>query len=1037
MTKCMPRGLRRAMVVIAALGLSSLSIASAQATASSTFLTLAPTQTTFVKGSSYSALVIGFGNGAPTGDFSLDPADLSGIRLNAAGAGNPIAAGLAHTCALAPSSGVQCWGSGASGQLGDGLGQDSTTPVDVAGVSGAIAVSAASLHTCALLATGGVTCWGNNFGLAPVAIPSITDARAISANGDHTCAVLATGGVKCWGLNTSGQLGDGSTQSSSEPVDVIGLGSAAVTVAAGFTHTCATTQTAVKCWGSNAHGKLGAGDSIGPMSSTPVDVVGLSGDFLYLAAGENHTCAARLQGVFDTTSLRCWGDNSLGQLGTDDKLDRSTPIPVNVDYEVWGLYAGRAHNCAVNIFGDIRCWGANANGQIGNGQTANAKPWPILMQEPETLPQSVSVPALGGQHTCALMKTGMRKCWGDNSQGQYGNGLVQSQKTPLDIAAQTFAVFGKVQRPLRAAAGTHTLRAYFLRGNYDPSSSNEITLVVEPSPTTLTLTASANPSTLGQPVTFTAKVTPVGATGTVELWEGTQLLATTPFGSQASISISHLMTGGHTITAIATVDGGNLIAPPPASLQQTVLRAPTRTTLSASPSVVGMGKPVTLVASVAEVGTSNGPITGSVTFKHNGTGLGTVAVSSGIATLNVGTWPIGTQTFTAAYSGSATFQPSIGSGATTIDPTVGAPAEVAGATGGLGGSFRMPASARLPSGRFVVATFLQGRPILSSGTYFQQYTSLGQPVGGITRVKPMLAVDGVYPKVAATGTGFVVVYNWRQYIDGPQRIMAQRYSAAGAKVGAEFQVNATNPGHITQHQVAKLADGGFVVVWGAGNSGEIYARRYDSRGAPVGGEFIVNTTLLKTQTDPAVAALANGGFVIAWSTQAGAGYEIYAQRYAANGRKLGVELKLTTSPGMSENVPVIAGLHNGGFVAAWSRSSNADATVRGRRYTAAGAPNGAEFVIGGQNAGHWEPITLAVLDDDRFLVAYAKTGANFSANIYAKLLAPTAADDAATGEFRLSSTGGLRPSAVALSNRNMFVLWETNRMRRLDFPPVP
>jgi hypothetical protein len=339
-----------------------------------------------------------------------------------------------------------------------------------------------------------------------------------------------------------------------------------------------------------------------------------------------------------------------------------------------------------------------------------------------------------------------------------------------------------------------------------------------------------------------------------------------------------------------------------------------------------------------------------------------------------------------------------------------------------------------------MASFLSANVLLDSGTYVQQYTPLGQPVGSFTRVKPMLLSDGVYPKVAAAGTGFVVAYNWRSNINLPAQISAQRYNANGAKVGAEFRINAINPGHIRQHQVVRLADGGFVVVWSAGpnklDSGEIYARRYNANGAPLTGEFIVNTTKFKTQDFPAVAALANGGFVVVWnSTIADGSVDLYIQRYAANGAKAGAEQRLTGSLGVDENVPVIAGLHNGGFVIAYTRSAG-DPIIRGRRYTAAGTPNGAEFVIGGNNYGHWEPITLTVLDDDRFLVAYGKDGP--STNIYAKLLGPTAAGDAATGEFRVNATpGGLRPSAVALSNRNVFVLWETGRMRHLDLPPAP
>lgn len=375
--------------------------------------------------------------------------------------------------------------------------------------------------------------------------------------------------------------------------------------------------------------------------------------------------------------------------------------------------------------------------------------------------------------------------------------------------------------------------------------------------------------------------------------------------------------------------------------------------------------------------------------------------------------------------------------------------EFAAATGSLSGNFQMPSTARLASGRFVVALYLHGKPRLSSGTYFQIYTPLGQTSGGFTRVKPMLVPDDVFPKVVGAGSGFVVVYNWRQFIDGPQQIMAQRYSGAGVKVGSEFRVNATSPGHILKHEVAQLADGGFVVTWSAGPnksaSGEIYARRYDSKGAPVTGEFIVNTTLLKTQSDPVVAALANGGFVVVWSSAGVGGYEdIYGQRYAAKGAKLGAELKITNSLGKSETAPAVAGLHNGGFVVAWTGDT---AGVDARGFNAAGVPAGAAFQVGQRNYGHWEPLSLTVLDDDRFLVAWGDGafGEKLSARLYG-----SPADSAASPEFQVNAvTAGfnnhLRPSTVALANSKLFMAWEKTpggkpsqvRMRRLDFPPVP
>jgi hypothetical protein len=275
-----------------------------------------------------------------------------------------------------------------------------------------------------------------------------------------------------------------------------------------------------------------------------------------------------------------------------------------------------------------------------------------------------------------------------------------------------------------------------------------------------------------------------------------------------------------------------------------------------------------------------------------------------------------------------------------------------------------------------------------------------------------------------------------------------RITASGALVGDPFKINTTNQGHIREQKVAGLKDGGFVVVWSGGpnkeDSGEIYGQRYNVKGGKVGGEFIVNTTRAKTQGFPAVAVLANGGFVVTWSSPASDGNtDLYAQRYAANGAKAGVQFRVTGAAGKSEDAPAIAGLHGGGFVVAWTGEPGT--SVYARRFTAAGLPNGAAFVVGEDNYGAWEPLGLTVLDDDRFLITWGKGPLG---NVYARVFGRTAASDG--GEFRVNTptaafTQHLRPAAVALSDRNLFMMWERHPsgkpsqvvLRRLDLPAVP
>lgn len=256
-----------------------------------------------------------------------------------------LAGGLYHACGVVGGE-VWCWGLNAYGQLGNGLFQNSTSPVRVTGLPSAIdQLVVGDYHSC-VRSDGGVYCWGANGGLLglgaldagpsalPIQIQGLDPVAELSSAGSLLCALSTGGGVSCWG-----HVSTGFTET---PRVVSGWNSGITRVASGGTidpHVCVVLADGqVECIGPLAtRGNIDAG-------ARPAKVLGLSGPADLLAAGAGHTCAVIDGGV------ECWS---------------LTVSRVALPGRAESIIAGFVHTCVL-IAGRAYCWGGNSHGQLGS-----------------------------------------------------------------------------------------------------------------------------------------------------------------------------------------------------------------------------------------------------------------------------------------------------------------------------------------------------------------------------------------------------------------------------------------------------------------------------------------------------------------------------------------------------------------------------------------------------------------------------------------------------------------------------------------------
>ncbi len=358
---------------------------------------------------------------------SFVPLKVPGLPSNVVEA----AAGSRHFCAATADERVYCWaGSAQSRGIGGQSGQafasatltrtleDSDifqeflppgkTMVDLKPVN---QISLGKAHSCAVLTDGSVRCWGlarlrrEELGFIDLnsirKVESLNAVSAIAAGTLHTC-VIDAGKAKCWGENNHGQLGDGSgdRQERYTPVLVSTLGNG-THIAAGYGHSCAVTEGSLKCWGDNSSGQLGNNSNVD--SAIPVQVEGLTSNVTDVVAAGGRTCAIQ------NGAVKCWG-----QSYPDNRPNSNVPLQVDgLSANVTAISVGFKHACAIQN-GALKCWGENIAGSLGSNPQVVTTAVQI-----EGMSSGVTSVGVGTGFTCAIA-SGHVKCWGRHVDGQLG-----------------------------------------------------------------------------------------------------------------------------------------------------------------------------------------------------------------------------------------------------------------------------------------------------------------------------------------------------------------------------------------------------------------------------------------------------------------------------------------------------------------------------------------------------------------------------------------------------------------------------------------
>jgi uncharacterized repeat protein (TIGR02543 family) len=376
-----------------------------------------------------------------------------------------IHAGFKHTFAITSNNQLYAWGLNAQGQLGDYSLVSKSTPriitISMLGDSAYSLQTNLSNNSTSFLTTtqGHVYGWGQNqngklgdgstiFRTSPVKV-NFTDLSpgehvlSIKSGNLHSIALTNQGKIFSWGDGSSGALGTGGTTSrlipTVTPINALISNEIIVAIEVGGNHSLALTSNGrVFGWGLNSRGQLGIGSTINSLTPTLLTFPNLlsSERIQSIHAGNEHNFAITTNGrVFG------WGYNASNVLGNNISVNSTVSLPtlftfnLNQGETITKIYPGITHNFAITSAQRVFAWGLNSSGQLGLGNSSNrTTPTLVDFSGSLTFGETMVDFALGSTHSIAITSSGRVFTWGNNSNGQLGNGTTSSSSTPVLVS---------------------------------------------------------------------------------------------------------------------------------------------------------------------------------------------------------------------------------------------------------------------------------------------------------------------------------------------------------------------------------------------------------------------------------------------------------------------------------------------------------------------------------------------------------------------------------------------------------------------------